>query len=511
MDNGVSPSNEIYERCRELTTEDVEFLKVVERQIPLAADVSRADILLYGRLQADRAVVLAHAQPHSIAPVRPHLLTGKEVGEAQEPLVIRALQGGHAQWGGQHVIADGAPVIMQVYPLRQPGKPGAERVIGAFCVETNLVEHERHRQRSPAFQQALRQLHRTVQCAQLNGVEALTPFGEHDGIIVVDRGRVIRYASGVATNLYRRIGYLGGLVDRRLDELETGDADLARDAMQQRCCVEREEEIGGRYWSKKALPVLDVPPRFSLLRWLRGGGESDEPSHVILTVRDLTESRRREQELRVKTAMIQEVHHRVKNNLQTIAALLRIQARRMTDETGRLAVEEAVTRILSVAIIHEFLSDQNSRVINIKEVSSRILAQMRQGVLGPDKEICLELSGPPIYLPARQATACALVINELMQNAVEHGFKERSKGCVYVTLQDEGDSVVVRVRDDGSGLPADFHIETAESLGLQIVQTLVRGDLQGTIEMHNQSDGAEAIVKFPKAIFGGEEDWTAHA
>jgi two-component sensor histidine kinase len=511
MDNGVSPSNGIYGRCRELTTEDIEFLKTVERQIPLVADVSRADILLYGRLQADRAVVLAHAQPHSIAPVRPRLLTGKEVGEAQEPLVIRALQGGHAQWGGQHVIADGAPVIIQVYPLRRPGEPGAERVIGAFCVETNLVEHERHRQRSPAFQRALRQLHRTVQRGQLNGVEALTPFGEHDGIIVVDRGRVIRYASGVATNLYRRIGYLGGLVDRRLDELETGDADLARDALQQRCCVEREEEIGGRYWSKKALPVLDVPPRFPALRWLRGGGESDEPSHVILTVRDLTESRRREQELRVKTAMIQEVHHRVKNNLQTIAALLRIQARRMTDETGRLAVEEAVARILSVAIIHEFLSDQNSRIINIKEVSSRILAQMRQGVLGPDKDICLELNGPPIYLPARQATACALVINELMQNAVEHGFKERSKGCVYVALQDEGDSVVVRVRDDGSGLPADFHIETAESLGLQIVQTLVRGDLQGTIEMHNQSDGAEAIVKFPKAIFGGEEDWTAHA
>src|SRR5512137_457428 len=177
MDNDVSPSNGVYERCRELTAEDIEFLKAVERQIPLAADVSRADILLYGRLRADRAVVLAHAQPHSIAPVRPRLLTGKEVGDGQEPLAIRALQGGRAQWGGQHVIADGAPVIMQVYPLRRPGNPREEPVIGAFCVETNLVEHERHRQRSPAFQQALRQLHRTVQRAQLNGVEALTPFG----------------------------------------------------------------------------------------------------------------------------------------------------------------------------------------------------------------------------------------------------------------------------------------------------------------------------------------------
>ena len=92
MDDDVSPSNEIYARCRELTAEDVEFLKAVERQIPTAADVSRADILLYGRLPADRAVVLAHARPHSIAPVRPRLLTGQEVGDAQEPLVMRDLQ-----------------------------------------------------------------------------------------------------------------------------------------------------------------------------------------------------------------------------------------------------------------------------------------------------------------------------------------------------------------------------------------------------------------------------------
>jgi two-component sensor histidine kinase len=505
MDDVVLPSNEIYERCRELTAEDVEFLKAVERQMPVVADLSRADILLYGRLRAGRAVVLAHAQPRSISPVYPRLLTGQEVDGVQDPLIARALLGGHSQQEGQRLIADGAPVIKQVYPLRRPGE---KRVVAAFCVETNLVEHERHRRRSPAFQRAIRQLHMTAQRAQLVGIEALSPFGEHDGIMVIDRGRVIRYASGVATNLYRRIGYVGGLVGRRLSALETGDDDLVRATVQQRCCLEREEEAGGRYWVKKVIPLLDLP-RLRFFRWIGRWGESEEPSHVILMVRDLTESRRREQELRVKTAMIQEVHHRVKNNLQTIVALLRMQARRLPDEESRLAVEEAVTRILSVAIIHEFLSNQDLRVINIKDVSNRILTQMRQGVLGPDKHIRLELSGPPIYLPARQATACALVINELLQNAVEHGFKERNVGCVVLTLQDEGDTVIVRVRDDGSGLPDDFHIETADSLGLQIVQTLVREDLKGTIEMRD-GGGAEAIVTFPKATLGGEEDWTAH-
>ena len=130
-------------------------------------------------------------------------------------------------------------------------------------------------------------------------------------------------------------------------------------------------------------------------------------------------------------------------------------------------------------------------------------------MLGPESDIWLELEGPPIYLPARQATACALVINELLQNAVEHGFEEGHVGHVCLTLEDEGDTVIVRVRDDGSGFPDDFSMESPDSLGLQIVQTLVQEDLKGTIEVRN-GDGAEAIVSFPKAIFGGEEDWTAH-
>ncbi|GAB4545187.1 MAG: sensor histidine kinase [Anaerolineae bacterium] len=498
-DEAVCLSDEVYARCHELGEADVSFLKTVESQIPIVADVSRADILLYGRLDANTGMVLAHARPHSISPIYPELLIGQEVDPDQEPLVIRTLSYGRPQQGAQLLIADSAPIMKQVYPLRRPGQ---KRVIGAFCVETNLLEHERHRRRRRAFQRALLQLQMMARQGQLAGASDLSAFGEHDGIIVADRERVIRYSSGIATNLYRRIGYPGGLLHHQLSDLDTGDDDLARAALRQFRCLEREEESGGRSWVKKAIPLLDLPGLgpFSWINWRK---DNREPSHVLLMVHDATEIRRQAQELRVKTAMIQEVHHRVKNNLQTIAALLRMQVRRTLNEEARTAIEEAIARILSVAVIHEYLSHQDSRVINIKDVSNRILTLMRQEMLGPDINIRLELEGPPIYLPARQATACALVINELLQNAVEHGFKEGGMGFVRLTLQDEGNTVIVRVRDDGSGLPDDFRIENAESLGLQIVQTLVQEDLKGTIEMRN-GDGAEAIVTFPKAIFGGE-------
>ena len=505
MDAVVYSPDSLFERCRGLTEVDAAFLKAVTTQIPIVADVSRADILLYGQLEPGWAISLAHARPHSISPVHPHSLSGHKFNADQEPLVLVALASGRPQQGGERPIADGAPVIKQVYPLR---RLGGGKVVGAFSVETNLLEHERHRRRHREFQQALLRLQMMAQRAQLVGVEDVSPFEEHDGIIVVDRERTIRYASGIATNLYRRIGYSRGLLGHRLSDLESGDDELVRAAVRQFRCLEQEEEAGGRYWVKKAVPLLDLPGSSFLARFKRER-RADEPSHTLLMVRDSTESRRREQELRVKTAMIQEVHHRVKNNLQTIAALLRMQARRMDGQQARAAVDEAITRILSVAVIHEFLSHQDSRVINIRDVGNRILTQLRHEMLGPDSNIRFDLQGPPIFLPARQATACALVMNELLQNAVEHGFKEGSVGHVKLTLQDEGDKVIVRVQDDGGGLPTGFSIEHADSLGLQIVQTLVREDLKGTIQMHN-GGGAEAIVTFPKPIFGGEEDWTAH-
>jgi two-component sensor histidine kinase len=157
--------------------------------------------------------------------------------------------------------------------------------------------------------------------------------------------------------------------------------------------------------------------------------------------------------------------------------------------------------------VHEFLSEQEARVINIKDVSQRIIKHTQQGILQPDKRIRLTLRGPSIYLPAQQATTCALIINELLQNAVEHGYERKPGGTISVNLRDDGDSVIIAVADDGQGLPEDFSLEQADSLGLQIVQTLVQDDLKGQFELR-EGDGVSAIVTFPKQTLGGEGTWS---
>jgi two-component sensor histidine kinase len=490
-------------RCGDLNGEDIAFLQKIENNMPIVADISRADLLIYCLVFPSRAAVVAQAKPHSIAPIHPESVVGRAITVAEEPLVFQALDRGRSLHGNRTLIPDGAPVLQEIHPIRS----GEGKVLGALSIETNLIEHERHRRRSKVFQRALKQLQEMLLRGELEGAEQLSPFGEHDGIMVVDSQRWIRYASGIATNLYRRVGHLDNLVGKRTSDLETEDEVLVVRALQEKRCIEEETQEGHRDWIKKAIPLTSRGDQMVDLRHLLGLS-LPKPRLVgaLLMVHDETEVRRKERELKVKSAMIQEIHHRVKNNLQIIAGLLRMQGRRSESEEVRRALDDSVARILSVAVVHEFFSQQEARVINIKDVSQRIVSHTRQGILQPDKRIRLTLSGPSIYLPAQQATTCALVINELLQNAVEHGYERKPGGTISVNLQDNGDSVVIAVADDGQGLPDDFSLEQADSLGLQIVQTLVQDDLKGRFELR-EGGGVSAIVTFPKQTLGGEGTW----
>jgi len=495
--------DEVVCKCGDLTEEDIVFLQKIENDMPIVADISRADLLIYCAVSPNRAAVVAQARPHSIAPIHPESVAGRRITAIEEPLVCQALHGGRSLHGNRTLIPGGAPVLQEVRPIRnEEGK-----VLGVLSIETNLIEHERHRRRSKVFQRALGQLQEMLLRGEIEGAGQLSPFGEHDGIMVVDSEGWIRYASGIATGLYRRLGYLDSLLGKRASELETRDEALVVRAWREKRCFEEETRKGRRVWIKKAIPLTSHGERLVGLRRFLGSPSLD-PQLVgaLLTIHDETEVRRRERELKVKSAMIQEIHHRVKNNLQVIAALLRMQSRRSESEEVRRALNDGVARILSVAVVHEFFAQQETRVINITDVSQRVVNHTRQGILQPDKPIRLTLTGPGIYLPAQQATTCALIINELVQNAVEHGYERKPGGTISVNLQDDGDRVVITVVDDGQGLPEDFSLEQADSLGLQIVQTLVQDDLKGQFELR-EGDGVSAIVTFPKQTLGGEEAW----
>ncbi|RME69526.1 MAG: hypothetical protein D6784_18310 [Chloroflexi bacterium] len=518
---------DVVHKCLNLDAESIAFLKTIEQQMRIVADLSRADFLLYGRLSAKEAIVLSHVRPHSLAHV---YLKGREgviVTARRRPEVLRALISGTPQGQTRSTISEGAPVIRQTWPIyypnpfsyRQPETSARKkpRVIAALVAVTNLIEYERHRHRSKVYQRALKRLQTMLLYGQVHGAETLSPFGEQDGLLFVDNNGIVRYASGVGANLFRKIGYREALVGRPLSAFETDTEALRREAVTRQQCLERESEENDRIWISKAVPLVAYSWLFSPMLWpwvknFSPLSPRSRPYGVIFAIHDATEERRQDQEIRVKNAMIQEVHHRVKNNLQTIAGLLRMQARRVQSDEARQALEEALSRILSVAVIHEFLSSESSSIINIKDVCQRIITQFQYGMLSPEQDIRLELNGDKVYLPARQATACSLIVNELLQNSLEHGFARKKSGFIRLNLADTGDEVIINVVDNGEGLPKEFDIEQSGSMGLQIIKTLVEGDLRGQLQLgpNPDTEGLSVTIKFPKSIFRGEEGWKEH-
>lgn len=491
----------VVHECENLTEEDIALLTKIDSQLGLLADLSRADALMYCLLSGQRAVVVAQAHPHSILPIHSDSQVKHEVTFTEEPAVIHTLLSGRrgfrevSRSDGQHPLPGQSGLVAQeVIPVRNTH--GA--IIAAVSIETNLLERERHRLRNRAFQRVLKLFQEAVLTGSLQCDSQLSPFGEHDGLVVVDAQHRIQYVSGIATSLYRRLGYSGELVKRHIEELALDDPSVVREAFETGRCIERETHSRDLIWVKKAIPLFRSGQQL-----VPGSRKAPALEYVLVAVRDETDSRRQEEELQVKVAMIQEIHHRVKNNLQTIASLLRLQARRAGSDDVRLALQESINRIMSVAVIHEFLAHQDARVINIRDVSQRIITQFREGVVNQEKGIRLELRGPNVYLPTQPATVCALVINELLQNALEHGYERQEGGTVTVNLKDDGEEITIAVDDDGVGLPEDFDLEQTGSLGLQIVRTLAQGDLKGSFELRSRDKGVSAIVTFPKQSQGG--------
>jgi two-component sensor histidine kinase len=187
----------------------------------------------------------------------------------------------------------------------------------------------------------------------------------------------------------------------------------------------------------------------------------------------------------LRGVLAQEIHHRVKNNLQTVASLLRLQARSADQIDPREALEHSVNRILAIAAVHELLTEQREEDVELADLIDRLRAMLVQGV-GGGKDVVASLE--PVSLPGARATALALVFAELLQNALEHGGQR-----VDVSLARRGDVVVLGIADNGAGIAADAPVST----GLSIVRALVRDELRGTLEVTSEG-GTRVEVVFPE-------------
>jgi two-component sensor histidine kinase len=485
-----------YTACTNLSDADRDLLEGVAGHLPLLADLTHADAVLFARA-GDQVVVVAQAQPVPVpSPYAMPVAVGRSMAREEVPLIFRVLFDGRSRNQVTTTVIRGAPVLQEVFAVRNE----RGEVVGALRSEMLLIEHERQRKRHATFRRGIARARELIVAGRMRGGERLGRLGVHDGIMVIDAAGRIEYLSAPAEHLYRRLGYADTLVKTQLQELETNEY-ICFKAMERGVCLEQRVQEHDLVWIKRVVPLMSGDDTGWSSRLI---GRRAVPTGAIVAIQDVTDELQKEQELKIKTAMIQEIHHRVKNNLQTIAALLRLQARRTGNPEVADQLREGISRIISIAVVHEFLSHEETSVINIHEVSNRILAEVRNGVLDNTRPIGLSLEGTRSFtLPAQQATSCALIINELVQNAVEHAFVGRPGGSIVVRLAEQGDSLYIEIQDDGRGLPYDFDPVSHGGLGLQIVRSLVREDLKGEFELVN-GQGVRAIVSFPKWIAKAE-------
>ena len=311
-----------------------------------------------------------------------------------------------------------------------------------------------------------------------------------DGVIVVDARERITYASPNAVNALHRASITSSIVGSSLALLGL-ETSVINDAFTSKLpSIEEVERPPDVILMIRCIPLI-----------ARG-----ELTGAALLLRDVTDLRRRDRLLLTKDATIREVHHRVKNNLQTISSLLRLQARRLdeTEVVGRVALLEAERRIRAIALVHDILARDVTEQVPFEEIIPALVNMIRE-TSTISFPVTIEVEGGLGDVAAEVATPLAVAIVELLQNAVEHAFPEPSdaedsqssasglvsEARVDLVLEELPDVLVIVVRDNGCGLPEGFDIDRTRSLGLSIVRDLVRSQLGGTIKM--ESDGGTTV------------------
>jgi two-component system, sensor histidine kinase PdtaS len=373
------------------------------------------------------------------------------------------------------------PIRREVIPVRI-----GDDVIAVIGRDSNLASVRSPSHLELVYLQSAADLAAMIAEGTFPGAEPVSDDSEGprvgDGLVRVEYDGTILYASPNALSAFRRLGVTGNVLGEPVEALTSTVADDPFDAQDLAHAVNT--AIAGGNSLTLELDGSGATVLFRAIPLCPRG----ETLGALLLMQDITELRRRDRALLSKDATIREIHHRVKNNLQTVAALLRLQARRVAQPEARTALEESMRRIASIALVHETLSVSVDEEVAFDHVVDRLLG-MLSDVTGSADRVALRRVGTFGDIPAEIATALVLVLTELVQNAVEHAFADRRAGIVEVEVCRSRGQITVSVNDDGAGLPAAFNPDATDRLGLQIVRTLVSAELGGSVDLQRRNDG----------------------
>ena len=491
-----------------LTSEECARLSELISEWQLLSDISFADLVLWVPKRRDASswpeghIAIAQIRPMTAATVFTHDLIGEEITWGSRPHIDHALSTGEIVRDTEQVRLGDFTVKEETIPVLYEGK-----IIAVISRYRNVETMRQPSKLELNYREIANLIYRMIAEGNFpvqEGVylaEAAPRVG--DGLVRLDVDGTVIFASPNARSAFIQAGWTKDMEGVNFGEILDSliESALQREPREENWRVSMSGRTLRRDEFENASGVID------LLSIPLTAGENRIGAVVL--VHNVTELRRKDRALVSKDATIREIHHRVKNNLQAVSALLRLQARRVDDPAASAAIEEAVRRVASIAIVHETLATNDKDNVDFDEVISKIMTSAPE-LSERSSEITISQRGNFGEIPSILATPLALVLTELIHNALEHGLAKIGTGVVVSvspvengrtgsateSRSSESRTLEVIVSDDGAGLPEGFSLEKNMNLGLQIVTTLTENELAGTIQFERGERGTQVKIRF---------------
>lgn len=462
----------IQQLCKKYThlcDKDIEKLEKIGVTLPIVSELVQADVFLDTLTKnPNKAIVLGAAM--ATKSLYHHSVVGELATRENEPAVIRTLETGMPSRQLKAITQENQQARQDVVPVHND----EGSVIGVLIIESDTSDANNQKKNFEILSETTEQI--TQVLLMHHTPEEITHY-VNDGIIIFsEEGRAV-YANPVAEKLYEKLGYKDPIKGMIFENITLSDHSF-KEILQHPSIHNDEIEIGPLCLSLKYYSIV----------------EEGKVESLVMLIKDVTDVKEIEKELILKSVAIKEIHHRVKNNLQTIASLLRLQSRRTGDETVKKAFNESISRILSISLTHEILAQNGVDDIDIKA----ILEKLVDNILGYSKNNQVQISalivGDAFLINSDKATSIALVVNELVQNAIEYAFEGRTEGKILLIIEKGEFCSRIIIQDDGIGF--DKAGIRNGSLGYRIVKGIVSDKLGGELSVNTSSKGTSVSFYF---------------
>ncbi|OPA80278.1 hypothetical protein BVG16_05960 [Paenibacillus selenitireducens] len=464
--------------CRQYTSlkrSDIAQLQDLAKQLPIMANLAQADVFIDCLTsEGQAAIVVAESKPVTVS----SLYTGSVVGQLayvhHEPAVLYSLHSGQHITGSRGISQEQKEMHQNVAPITN----ARGQTIGVLIMERDMTNEIEQQRNVAMLQETTEQLSETLLHLAMHE-DRMTGL-MHEGMILFDQERCITYTNRSADAWLEKLGFSAPSMGAFIAKLLPRNLEATPNQMISH------EFVTGSY-------ALEVK---SMLLCKEG-----HPVGGLLLLRDLSELKEKEKELVMKSAFIQEIHHRVKNNLQTISGMLRLQVRRTSHEEVKQTYRDMIHRMNSIALIHDMLAYKGLEHIDLQEVMSRLCPMIIRSLTVPEQNIRLVMNeDQSLLLETEQATTIALIVTELLQNSIIHGFDQPMDRSPLITidLQRTDEVICMTIADNGKGC-ADYRTaweDPSRHFGLNMVRTLVQGQLNGMFQIESSEQGTVARLLF---------------